>query len=628
MKIILKSTFLMLIFALNLIFKHFLKYKNNFISVIEINNGLKIQKILLDKSGNNKYYSYNYSDKCINRKKYFKKYLYFFNLKNFDYLKETIMIIGQKSSIGNYFKNYYLKLNYSIWLINGFFDLDLNNKITIDLINCLKIKHIYICYEPLFDSIKKFSISINIFHNYFKSICSLIESLNVNVSYFSFPPFFKNKYEILLKYSRINIFVLPYIISHKKIQLNKIIDIKILRKIAMKEQNISFDLYDDFYISFLDNLDFLSKLLKANFFNKIIYITFKHMTKLSKFICIKEPSNNMNFMYYESIQNKDIISFDNPKILQICFNMIIKKMDIYTKYKSKSSYISLIVPTRNDNYGKKQIERLDNFIASFSKGIKKFPNSRIELIMVDFDSPNGNLVYKQLNISKNLQNRINIVIIDRNQSIAIKKHLHSKDNFLEYVSKNIGSKYSKSKYLIFTNQDIIFPSILFEIISFEEFNENFIYILNRTDISLKNINYNKLIRHYEQGNNFFNKKKFMYYYSIDNKIKIYGPGDFQLVSKKYFEMIDGYLQFPINWGMDWIFLAQSARLLTMGIFFDLGITVFHQSHSYPKRNISQLSNIIKNDILCRGYTKLFNFTFYNKNEYFGFPFMTFRKIKI
>lgn len=219
------------------------------------------------------------------------------------------------------------------------------------------------------------------------------------------------------------------------------------------------------------------------------------------------------------------------------------------------------------------------------------------------------------------------IIVTKSLHLSIENFTGAKLDFNEFAGKNIALRYSKSEFTLNTNLDLYFPKLLLEIFSLEQFNKNIFYYTSRQD-QKKSIKYGSddYYVNFKKVENVFLNIRHTYYHSLENQSSIYGPGDFQLASNEYFRMLGGYPQYYFNWGIDWIWVYQSSRLLTQGITFDLGVPVFHQYHPEHIRTRTEFHNLIMDELICKGYCAKYNFSYHNNPKLLGFPWLEFEKI--
>lgn len=594
---------------------------------------LGIESMLIDHQGNHKLLKRTSNDTCIDREQ-FVDYLYtFFDFHNHSNDKEIIIIVGSKIGIGKWLVEYYKKNSkYSLLLIKGFFDFEFSNPVALKILRKLNIKRIYICFSPDFESFSTYQDMKELNQMFFISISDFSLSQSIEVKFFSFAPFWSEKHEAFKNNQYSTIFLLPYLITNDEITLTNYLDQKLLRVYLNKSKYTTmFSGYDDYYVACIKYDDLLPFLIRNKYKNKFVIIETPNMIKLSKFIYLSFNENqDYNYEYINKINNKFIYRYkeDNTLIVPEYNEHFIKKMSIYGQYSANYCYVSFVVVSRNDNYGADMRNRLDNYMKSIADGMDMFPNAKIDFVIADYDSPNGKILINNLSIPYPLNTVTSTIVINREQHLNIENFTGRKLDFNEFAGKNIALRYSKAEFILNTNLDLYFPKFLIEIFSLEQFNKNIFYYTSRQD-QKKAVTYNsdEYLANFNKVERTFINSKRLYFHSQEKQGDIWGPGDFQLASNEYYKMLSGYPQYYFNWGIDWVWVFQSSRLLTQGITFDLAVPVFHQYHATHVRTRTTFHDDITKKLICKGYVDDFNFSYHNDPKYFGFPWLAFERIK-
>lgn len=590
---------------------------------------LKIESLLIDQDGRNSLIHGKNRNRCIDRMQFQDQLLNFFDI-DYDVERRTIIIFGCLTELGKWFTSHYKeKDKYSLLLIRGIFDFDFQNPTTMKLLSKLKIKRMIICYAPDFESFHSIQNMKNLNSRIFKSIANIVGALSIETCFFSYPPFFEEKY-IYFKSSLVTIFLMPYIISDEIIALTNILDQKILRLyINNSKYQTKINEYDDYYLLSCSYYSLIPKLMKYKSETKFVVIESDNMIKLSEFLSYKfNEKEKYNYKFVNSLSNYSRYQLDSKNQDKIQYNdEFVRKMAIYKQYKSDHCYIEIMVATRNDNYGKDMYHRLGVFIQSINDGLDMFPSAKIGLHIVDYNSPNDNYLYKDIGFPKKILNSTRTTIISQKQHEYINKHIGGKIKIYEYIAKNIGMTYSTAEFILNTNLDEIYPPLLFEAIALQHFSPNYLYKARRIDqkqyIYYGTENYKHLFDVVD--NDFINFNKIQY--NLFENPSFTNPGDFQMASKRFFELIHGFSEYPQNMGMDDLIIWSTHRFLTLGVEFETGIDFFHQYHTKPQKINENFFQQIGNQLKCKGFTELYNFNKYN-GPHWGFKNLTFKHIKI
>lgn len=166
--------------------------------------------------------------------------------------------------------------------------------------------------------------------------------------------------------------------------------------------------------------------------------------------------------------------------------------------------ISVVVATRNDNYGGYLIYRFSNFLLQFKYIEKHYPNL-FELVIIDWNSDNQKVQIEDLYNFEGIKNyKIKKYDNDYHNSVSD----NSKIPFFEYIAKNEGIKYASSKYIITCTQDIIFSKKILDYLYYTELNTNSFYRVDRIDL---NTDYKfKYNENFFINESLFNKYKSVY----------------------------------------------------------------------------------------------------------------------
>lgn len=608
-----------------------LRYDTEFIkSIMRTTHIQEIRSLIIDHDGKNRLLSGSDSNKCIDRKKFEDYLLKFFEFFNFGIDKETIIIFGSMTSIGKWFINHYKRNgSYSLLLIRGIFDFDFKNPTTTKLLSKLKIKRMIICYAPDFETFQDVQNMKKLNHKVFSSIAKTVKELSIKTWFFAFPPFFDEKYSCFSQ-SLVIIFILPYIVTNESISLTNILDQKILRKFLNKSKfKTNFGELDDYYLLACSYDSIIPALIKYKAETKFVIIESKNMLKLSNFLMFKQnETNGYNYEFVNKLSNTSKYEFDSNDHINIQYNEdFVRKMAIYEQYKSDYCYLDFMIAARNDNYGKDMYHRIGVFIQSLNDGLEMFPSAKAELHIVDYNSPNDNSLYRDIGFPKTILNATKTTIVSHKQHEYINQHIGGKIKIYEYIAKNIGMTYSKAEYILNTNLDEIFPLLMFEVIALQHFNPNYLYKARRIDqgdyIYYGTDRYKHLFDKVDPD--FISYRKIQY--NLFENVPFDAPGDFQMASKEYFNLMHGFPEYPQNWGFDSVLIWLTARFITHGIEFETGIDFFHQFHTRPKKITDGFYFDFEKQLKCRGFTDAHNFKYYNGPNW-GFKNLSFKHFKI
>lgn len=147
--------------------------------------------------------------------------------------------------------------------------------------------------------------------------------------------------------------------------------------------------------------------------------------------------------------------------------------------------LSIVLGGRDDNYGERFIERLNQAV---STNLKNLDNTDIdyEMIVVDFNPINKKYLHQNELLKESLSHaKVTNIIVD--PSISEEEDL-SPQTYYEYFAKNVGARNSKGELILTTNSDIILSESLIDDIKSElsndERNELFYRCRYRGEIQL------------------------------------------------------------------------------------------------------------------------------------------------
>lgn len=204
------------------------------------------------------------------------------------------------------------------------------------------------------------------------------------------------------------------------------------------------------------------------------------------------------------------------------------------------SDITFVLASRNDGYAcvnqdwqQEQIKKIENCIYSSEK---TFLNRKF--ILLDYNPPKNTKQLKE--IFTQYKNLKIITLSEDLQKDLDNDNKNGKINFYEFVAKHIGSLFVNTKYIIFINQDLIFPQenseLLVNSLRMGEINLAF---RCKVDYSLVNLPVDYV---YNVCHSPFKPQIKVY--------DIYGNGDFLGIEKDKYNKIGGYLLSHQNWAVD------------------------------------------------------------------------------
>lgn len=225
-------------------------------------------------------------------------------------------------------------------------------------------------------------------------------------------------------------------------------------------------------------------------------------------------------------------------------------------------YLSVVVVTRNDNYGLLQADRLKIFLDSLPD------NKNVQLVLVEWNPIEGKKSMKEILNEHNLKCNYKIV--------TVPPEIHNQYNatrpVIEYIGKNVGIQNADGEYVLLTNPDVKLPSELWDY----KFYPNFFYRCARTDVKpdviTKNLKFEDciIINHGPPAYGIFHN----------------GSGDFTLLSTAKAKQLKGYKETTITYThLDSEFLDRCYTSGNMGQII-LPFILYHIDH---ERNLDTLN---------------------------------------
>ena len=349
------------------------------------------------------------------------------------------------------------------------------------------------------------------------------------------------------------------------------------------------------------------------------------------------PSNLLQLKFSPSIYKIQI-----PNVDKITKQYVQKKIDSeFKNYRiqliKERPYLSIVVVGRHDGYSNNFEERSQNFINQIGYCKELVPTANIEIIIVDEATPITNSTLDQVfTIPKSLEGLVRYIIVDPKMHEKITQRMNATYPFLEYIAKNIGIQRSLGQFILTTNLDNFISPDFFEIVARKEFNEGILYIMQRYDL-YENVSdhyspetIGKLITNFSILSNYYtvrkqcSNQKIRLYFVNDSK-KYYNtrsiccPGDFLLLSKKIWDVLGGFDEYPGNKHVDTIFITKLMRLIPGFYKYLLSPVILHQHHEHINLQRKTLKDgnskkQLMKDNICYGNTKHLKL-YYENNEW-------------
>lgn len=370
------------------------------------------------------------------------------------------------------------------------------------------------------------------------------------------------------------------------------------------------------------------------------------------------PHETIEFIDLQKVKK---IEIETPKFNEHEIKEIIHSSIQNLFYITDKPYLSIVFTGRNDDYGKGFIDRAKYFFNYLHKTVKNLRNIvNIELIVVDYATEKSRDPLHSLFSDYLIQLKDDYIFNNDNKNkikirfIRVPQKFHKKLNsnvpFLEYVAKNIGIRRANGEFVLSMNPDSILSQNFFELVSNKFFNPGFLYTSTRIDMKkedsidiIKKENFIHTIFEEPQissdntPKNPFSKKRqknLMHQNCYNNLefIKIdfnyrWGFGDFQMLSRKMWDAINGFNQFPSNTYVDNLLFAKMLKIRSGAFVMNLPTPIVHQYHDHVSSKRPHNIDVINNSMIeYEKYGRIGKLAEYTDVENWGFPDIDFDEV--
>ena len=206
-------------------------------------------------------------------------------------------------------------------------------------------------------------------------------------------------------------------------------------------------------------------------------------------------------------------------------------------------YLTIVTPSRNDDYGGGMLRRLQFSLNILFKQIEKY-QIESELILVDYNPPPDRELLKDALILPETSRYLSMRVIEVPPELHEKKSLHAFSSLNGALAINVGLRRARGRFSILRNSDIIWSDEILSIIGGKNLDKNTKYRCVRCDISEEILNYPDLallqISEFCRTHVTLKMKKMKYYVSGLPDLLLNSDGDFQLMSTEEFRRLRGY----------------------------------------------------------------------------------------
>jgi hypothetical protein len=290
--------------------------------------------------------------------------------------------------------------------------------------------------------------------------------------------------------------------------------------------------------------------------------------------------------------------------------------------KQSVPYLSIVVVGRHDNFSNGFEFRTQNFLDSLGKGLDRVPLADIELVFVDYATPEDQSpLHETFTLPPELKGKTRFIIVPEEKHKALQAKYDSRLGFFEYIVKNIGIRRAKGRYILSTNPDNLFPSNFFELVATEDFNEGVLYRSIRWDTRDHTFDNATIPEIWQAMGEPWRLKEFdvkVRCSTGDNRFTLSdglqkfldqaypcGGGDFLLASRKLWDVVWAFNEVPSNPNVDAVFLAKFMKLLPGYARFFIHPMNMHQRHA--KKNVQRPAvenlDVVMEEVACVGESK-------------------------
>jgi hypothetical protein len=279
--------------------------------------------------------------------------------------------------------------------------------------------------------------------------------------------------------------------------------------------------------------------------------------------------------------------------------MIDRSFGEFSRQEKDSPYFSIVVVGRHDDFSKGFEVRAQNFLNTVDQHLEKVPLADVEIVFVDYATPvrNTTLLHEVLTVGPHLKGKVKFVIVPEASHSQLLKRLNGTISFPEYIAKNIGIRRSRGKFVLTTNPDDLLSIGFFELIAARQFNTALLYRAARWDQRnttvhaipelVRGLNEPWVMKEWDVNQrcqvqvprfSIINSNE-----TLEQKLFPCGAGDFILMSKKMWDAVEGFNEFPANPNVDMLFFGRMMKFVPGFVQIIMYPLILHQRH--VKRNI-------------------------------------------
>ena len=146
-----------------------------------------------------------------------------------------------------------------------------------------------------------------------------------------------------------------------------------------------------------------------------------------------------------------------------------------------STYLSVIVASRNDSHGGNMLKRMQLFVNGLITQANRH-NFPVELIIVEWNPASDKLTLQEVLPKPKHNDKLVLRYIEVPPEIHNQYRRAKEIPLFQMIAKNVGIRRAKGKFILCTNVDLLFPDSLFKILTRENLRADTYYRANRCDV--------------------------------------------------------------------------------------------------------------------------------------------------
>ncbi len=248
--------------------------------------------------------------------------------------------------------------------------------------------------------------------------------------------------------------------------------------------------------------------------------------------------------------------------------------------KEKNPYVSIVMASRNDDHGGNMLRRMQVSLSGLLEQLEKY-RLESELILVDWNPPGDKPPLKEVIDWPSELKYCTVRIIEVPLSIHQRYQYADKVPMNMAVALNCGIRRARGKFILPGIVDLLYPDELISHIASKNLKENECYRVNRCNVNRNILEYNTLSRQLEYcQQNIIHIHRYQPY-SREGLPGLHTDacGDFQLMSKDYWNLLRGYRETSVISGyMDGLLSYAAYAAGVKEVILEDPMRIYHIDH--------------------------------------------------